>query len=258
MRLPLSPARVQDGALVSARVCGCSLLSAGRWARALGALAPLLCSAALFGLGCEAASSEPARPLRVSVFDEDDQALAGIPVELDGISAIRTGHDGTARISLSRTGPARARIAVRCAPGSREAAPRYISRAAAGTVARLELTFSCRPLQRKLLILVRAPGAEGALVRADGVALGPVEPDGTLHATLWRAPDSDLRLVIDTRAQQITPQNPVREVRVADRDELVVFDQAFVARAVPDQGHGRRARRHAWSDVPQASGVQVR
>lgn len=224
----------------------------------LGRLA-LLCFTACAAEGCEPASPEPARVLRVSVFDEQDQALAGVPVELDGIAAIKTGRDGTARISLSRSGPARAHIGVQCAAGSREAPPRSIARAAAGTRARLELTFICRPRQRQLLLVVRAPGAEGAVVRADGEALGQVEPDGTLHAVLWREPDSDLRLAIDTRARPISPQNPVREVRVADRDELVVFDQAFVTLQVPGQGRGvRGTRRHARADLLWPSGAEVR
>jgi hypothetical protein len=45
---------------------------------------------------------------------------------------------------------------------------------------------------------------------------------------LLRAPGSELRLSLDTSAApELSPQHPARDVHVTDRDELVVFDQAF-------------------------------
>lgn len=166
-----------------------------------------------------------ARVVRIQVTDDDARPLAGVPIELDGISATKTGTDGSARISLAPTGPARARIGVACPTGSREVAPRHVLRALAGDAARLELTFLCRPALRTLAVVLRAPGGAGLWLRADGEPLGRVAADGTLHATLERAPESELRLLLDTGDRPVSPRNPVHQVRVADRDELVVFDQ---------------------------------
>jgi hypothetical protein len=44
-----------------------------------------------------------------------------------------------------------------------------------------------------------------------------------------RAPDSEVRLLLDTGDLPLFPANPVRELRVADRDELVIFDQALTS-----------------------------
>jgi hypothetical protein len=165
------------------------------------------------------------RAVVVQARDEEGHLLAGLGVEIDGMPATRTDRDGTARISLGADGPPRARIAVTCPEGSREANPRHVARHADGATARLELSFVCRPAQRMLAIVVRAEGGAGSVLRADGEPLGTVAADGTLHATVWRAPESELQLMLDTGALTVRPKNPLREHRVADRDEVIVFDQ---------------------------------
>ena len=149
--------------------------------------------------GARARRSEVrARVLSVSVRDDDGQPLRGVAVAVDGLVAIKTGRDGTARISLSPRGSPRAQLAVSCPEGSREAAPRHVPRAVTGGTGLLELSFRCRPALRELVVVVRAPGAEGLWLRADGEPLGRVASDGTLHVLLWRAPDSEVQLLLDT------------------------------------------------------------
>ncbi|HEX5655707.1 MAG TPA: hypothetical protein VFX59_00865 [Polyangiales bacterium] len=171
------------------------------------------------------------RALLVQARDEDGRALAGLVVEIDGMPATRTDAEGKARISLGSEGPARARIAVSCPEGSRESNPRHVARHVEGTSARLELSFVCRPAQRMLAIVVRAEGGAGSVLRADGEPLGTVAADGTLITTVWRAPESELQLMLDTTAVSVRPRNPLREHRVADRDEVIVFDQPLQAPA---------------------------
>ncbi len=165
------------------------------------------------------------RALVVLASDEEGRALTGLAVEIDAMPATHTDGEGRARISLGGEGPPRARIAVTCPEGSRETNPRYVARHAEGTVARLELRFVCRPARRLVAVVVRADGGAGSVLRADGEPVGSVAADGTLHATLWRAPDSELQLMLDTGSLDVRPRNPLREHRVADRDELLVFDQ---------------------------------
>ncbi|MEY4511671.1 MAG: hypothetical protein RLZZ450_3793 [Pseudomonadota bacterium] len=174
--------------------------------------------------------SEPlARVLAVSVTDDEGHPLAGRAVEIDGVVATSTARDGVARVSLSPAGSPRARVVVSCPAGSREVAPRHVPRLMKGSTARLELSFRCRPSLRELVVVVRAPGGEGLWLRADGEPVGRVAADGTLHAKVARAPDSELRLLLDTGDLPLFPPNPVRELRVADRDELVIFDQALTS-----------------------------
>lgn len=208
---------------------------------------------ALVSPACEPSPAPSLRGLVVAARDDEGRALPGIPVELDGIATTRTGEAGTARISLSASGPARARIGVRCGAASRDAPPRTVTRAQAGGSGWLELTFTCRPLLRRLVVVVRAPGAQGAWLRADGQPVARIESDGTLHASLERAPESELRLMLDTGGLPLSPRNPVLDVRVPDRDELIVFDQALVpTRAASRRKPAPAPRREAPSALPYA------
>jgi len=167
--------------------------------------------------------------LAVTVMDEDGRPLAGRAVEIDGLVATTTARDGVARVAVSTAGPPRVRVGVSCPAGSRELPPRHVPRLIEGGTARLELSFRCQPSLRALVVVVRAPGGEGLWLRADGEPLGRVAADGTLHAKVVRAPDSEVRLLLDTGDLPLSPPNPVRELRVADRDELVIFDQALTS-----------------------------
>jgi hypothetical protein len=175
---------------------------------------------------CTPAAS-PSRSLFVLVTDDDARPLPHVGIEIDGIAATRTGRDGSVRISLASEGGARARILARCPAGTREAEPRHVARSVSGAPAALQLTFVCLPALRNVVVVVRAPGAEGLWLRADGLPVGRVAPDGTLHAIVSRAPESDLTLVLDTGTLPVVPRNPALALRVGDRDELVVFDQAL-------------------------------
>lgn len=184
----------------------------------------LLASAALSG--CPVAPpSEGARLLRVVVRDDRGSALSNVPVEVEGLSATTTAADGSARVSLGLEGAPRARVAVICPAAYRPVEPRHVVRTRALSSSTLELAFVCRPRLRTLAVVVRAIGGEGLVLRADGEALGQVAADGTLHVVLERPPGSELRLLLDTADRAVTPRNPARELRVADRDELIVFDE---------------------------------
>lgn len=220
---------------------------AGRRLRVSVTLLVVACTNATWA--CGPLHDAPSRVLAVSVTDEDGRPLAGRAVELDGLVATTTARDGVARVAVPPAGPPRVRVAVSCPADSRELPPRHVPRLIEGGTARLELAFRCRPLLRALVVVVRAPGGEGLWLRADGEPLGRVSADGTLHAKVARAPDSELRLLLDTGDLALTPPNPVRELRVADRDELVIFDQPLTS-ARPAVVDTRRTSSAARGDVP--------
>jgi hypothetical protein len=195
-------------------------------------------------LSCSAATP-PGRALLIRASDEAGGPLAGLAVEIDGLPATKTDGEGRARISLAAAGPPRARIAVGCPEGHRESSPRHVARLAEGGSARLELTFVCRPALRVLAVVVRAAGGAGSVLRADGEPLGTLAADGTLHATVMRPPDSELQLMLDTGTLAVRPRNPLREHRMADRDELLVFDQPLQVQAVAPASPKRAGRMSA-------------
>ena len=170
---------------------------------------------------------ETAVRILVRVSDDQGAAQASVPVDLDGVQSATTDEEG--RDTLTFVARAnRVQLAVQCPTSFQSPEPRSVPFARQGRQPPLELTFVCRPLTRTLLLVVRAPEAVGMPVLADGESLGTVTAEGTLHAVLQRPPEAVLRLMLDTsRAPRLVPQDPVREVRVADRDEIVVLDQAL-------------------------------
>ncbi len=181
---------------------------------------------ALLAAGCFG-RQETAVRLLVRVSDDQGAAQASVPVELDGVQTATTDKEGRATLTFVVRAN-RVQLAVQCPGGFQSPEPRSVPLARQGRQPPLELTFVCRPLTRTLLLIVRAPEAAGMPVLADGESLGTVTAEGTFHAVLQRPPEAVLRLMLDTSgAPRFVPQNPVRELRVADRDEIVVFDQAL-------------------------------
>jgi hypothetical protein len=194
----------------------------------------------LLGAACAEPVQEPRIELQVSVQDDSGGALAAVPVAIDGVQVATSDARGQARAVVHAAEAGKVRVSAQCPSSYRSADARVVSLGARASA--LTLALVCKPVERKLAVVVRAPGAEGAWVRADGEPLGRLDSEGTLHALVKRAPDSTLRLTIDTsEAPRLWPQHPVRELRVADRDDIVVFDQAFTV-AVPTPRTTRTAR----------------
>jgi hypothetical protein len=173
------------------------------------------------------ACSEPLSVrLDVTVRDDAGRPLSDLAIEVDGVHVATSDATGRARATIHAPRAGRLAVATRCPEGYR--APLARSLPLGRDTPRLQVALVCRPSLRTLVVAVRAPAVAGAWLRADGQPLGRVEADGTLHALLTRPPDSELRLSLDTSAfPRLLPQHPARDVRVADRDELIVFDQAF-------------------------------
>lgn len=179
----------------------------------------------LTGGGCSRSRAEEPRLILVRAQDDHGAAIVGAAVDVEGIATVRTGDDGTARVSLSARGSPRARVGVTCPTAYRPLDPRHVVRQPTAGSTPLELSFICRPKLRTVVVVARAAGGAGLVLRADGAPLGTLGSDDTLHAVLRRPPDSDLRLVLDTGERPLIPRQPTRELRIADRDEVVVFDQ---------------------------------
>ncbi|MFT3928090.1 MAG: hypothetical protein QM778_36515 [Myxococcales bacterium] len=212
--------------------------------------------ALMFTIGCAAGDESQEVRFHVSVRDDQLQAQPGVSIEVDGQAVASTDTQGRASVSFHARAN-RARIAVRCPSGYHASEPRSIPLSRRGRQPPLELVFTCRPAQRTLLLVVRAPEGVGMPVLADGEALGHVAEDGTFHAVIKRAPDATLRLTLDTTdAPLLVPQHPVREITVGERDEIIVFDQELRAARPPRRvrqtsGKSSSATRH----IPYAIGA---
>lgn len=185
----------------------------------------------------------PAR-LDVVVVDDSKASLANVAVSVNGHAAGKTSHDGTITLHAVPPHGGHVRVAVECPDGHRAASARALTISAGQ---QLNLAFECRPTLRTLAVVVNAPQAEGLTVLADGEAIGRVAKDGTLHAVLKRAPESELRLLIDTAtAPLLHPQNPIEDLLVPDHDDIVVFNQPLSLRTEP-----KRNTAHAQRPKPE-------
>lgn len=205
------------------------------------------------GLGCgpKEASHEEGLQVEVAVRDEGGVGVFRAEVQVDSVSVGHTDEQGMAVLQLSAAG-GRAQVEVACPEGFHVPLPRSVPLTRLSHGQRLTLLFACRPKQRTLLLVVRAPQVIGAQVLADGEPLGAVTDDGTFHAVVERAPGSQVRFALDTQASpRLLPQHPVRVIEVGDRDELVVFDQAFSA-IKSALRPARRAASRSSMDLPAA------
>lgn len=183
------------------------------------------------------ACTQPAREpvsvgLELTVMDDMKRRIANVPIDVDGALVATSDAQGEARATVHASQSGRVQVSVRCPEGYESPASRSLPLASDHHAFQLDLV--CVPLQRRLAVVVRAPLAEGAWVRVDGQALGRIAEDGTLHAEIKRPPDTPIRLSIDTtQLPRLVPQHPVRELRVTNRDEIIVFDQAFAVTKPP-------------------------
>jgi len=210
----------------------------------------------LLSLAACAASRAPQEAhFQLTVQDDQGEPQANVPVVIDGAQVASTDAHGEASV-IFQANANRARLAVMCPAGFLSPEPRSVPLARTGRQPPLELQLTCRPEQRSLLLVVRAPQAIGLPVLADGEVIGHVAEDGTLHAILRRAPGSELRVTLDTSAKpQLLPQHPVREISVGDRDELIVFDQPFAtARERPRRASSATQARPTPRHIPYAIG----
>jgi hypothetical protein len=93
---------------------------------------------------------------------------------------------------------------------------------------RPEYRVACPPLQRKLVLAVKTDGAVDLPVRVLGAEIARTDRFGAAHALLDVAPGEVVVVKLDTSAQStLMPSDPELRVVMPERDELVLFQQAF-------------------------------
>jgi len=93
-----------------------------------------------------------------------------------------------------------------------------------------EYHLLCPPLTRSLVIAVRASNGPNLPLRHLGKEIARTDASGAAHALLKVTPGDTVIVKLDTSAsehQKLMPQNPELKLLVPERDELVLFDQAF-------------------------------
>jgi hypothetical protein len=96
-------------------------------------------------------------------------------------------------------------------------------------------TGICTRAERQVALVVHSESRAGLPVLVEGTRSGVTDAGGNLHVLLTRPTSAmPLHVVLDTSgAPALRPQNPSRVFDLGKSDEIVVFDEKFVAAAPP-------------------------
>jgi hypothetical protein len=201
--------------------------------------------------GCtEGGDRAAAVAIEVSVRDDDGALLPGAAILVDGADAGETTGD---RVLVTRTREAPGTpvsVSVRCPAGYVAAGAESLQlmvrhlRPMGGSAASLSplgARFSCTPLLKEHVLVVRTGGRAALPIRVTGVEVGRTDEVGVSHHLVKGRPGEEVQVVIDTAAEpRLRPASPQRRLKLPAKESFLVFDQAFDERREP----ARKARRN--------------
>lgn len=196
------------------------------------ALGLFLC---LGATGCKPAPERVVRqyPVTFNATTEDGELLAGVTISTGHANLGVTDSKGKLRALLRGFEGQELRFEVACPTGfsANEAdSPAIQLRShTGGSSAASELMVRCHAEQRLAAVLVSTPGFEGLPVLVHGREVARTDAYGTAHVALTGLPQTPMRVLVDTSSRpRITPASPHKDVRLTNRDEIVVFAPELV------------------------------
>lgn len=192
----------------------------------------------LFGLTLSATACTRETPVKsydmaVRVEADPGQPLPGAKLLHAGQNLGATNEDGRVVIRATGNEGEHVDLDVTCPEGfkSPEAPLSVTLRRGAE---RPEYFASCPPLSRKLVVAARLDHGAGLPIRYLGREVARSDASGIAHLVIEAASDKTIELTVDTTEQpQLRPKSPTARFRVAQRDEVVVLEQAFQSARKP-------------------------
>jgi hypothetical protein len=180
----------------------------------------------------------PRYAVAVRVESDPGQPVGAANITSAGNTLAKTDAQGLATLSLTGALGEQLALAVRCPEGFRQPAQpvTVILRPAEPNTPPPEYRVACPPAVRSLVVSVRAQNGVGVPLRHLGKELARTDAQGAAHVLLKLPPGEALNLVLDTSAPEhhaLRPRSPTLKFTVPDRDDVVLFDQAFVVDAPP-------------------------
>ncbi len=211
------------------------------------------CALAVTGaLGCAALActaqedAAATRRFEVAVVAHSDAThpLAGVSVTRAGVLLGTTDAKGRLELTLEGAEGETASLDWRCPEGHRQPESGLLVglRRLEGPTGRTEHAVRCPPETRRVVVAVRAEGGAELPLLHLGREVARTDESGAAHALFELPPGTAFRLTLDTAGSEaLRPRSPSLSFHVAERDELVVFEQAFT-REEPRRAPVRRAR----------------
>jgi hypothetical protein len=194
-------------------------------------------------LGVSACSRQPemkSYDLLVRVEADPGQPLAGARLLHSAQELGVTNEEGRVVIRATGNEGERVDLEIACPSGFRSPeAP--LSTTLRRGAERPEYFAACPPLSRKLVVAARLEHGAGLPIRYLGREVARSDASGAAHLVLEAESGKAIELTVDTSDKpQLRPKSPTARFRVADRDDIVLLEQAFQSNVKP-VAHAQRA-----------------
>ncbi|RYZ05496.1 MAG: hypothetical protein EOO73_19795 [Myxococcales bacterium] len=188
----------------------------------------------LLGLAaCSRQAPAKSYDLVVRVEADPGQPVAGVKLLHGGQELGATGVDGRVVIRATGNEGERVDLDITCPAAYRspEAPLSVTLRRATGLP---EYFAACKPLARKLVVAARLERGAGLPIRYLGREVARTDASGVAHCVIEGEGGKTVELTVDTTERPLLrPKSPTARFRIAERDELVVMEQAFQSSAKP-------------------------
>jgi hypothetical protein len=207
-----------------------------------------LCAALLAGLafgGCKGGARKLHEySVTFRSVSDDGEVLAKVGILDNGQALGITDPQGVLHAKLQGRDGEERLFTVKCPDGYRGGEERVALQLRTLGENGSELEVRCYPDRRMAALLVNAPGFAGLPVLVHGHEVGRTDAQGIAHLALRGEPRTPMRVVLDTSSRpRVTPPSPHKDVRIGDRDEIVVFSPGLteVEPPKPKRVHKKQA-----------------
>jgi hypothetical protein len=181
--------------------------------------------------------SAPATPgasyrLSVQVTSEPGRPLPGVPVSYLGQAVGRTDPQGVAGLSIRGSEGEHVALTVSCPDGFHASSKTIdvVLHHWSDAARKPEYEFQCSPLNRTVVVIVRADHGANLPVLYLGREIARTDESGAAHALVSVPASDDTEITLSTSepgSERLRPQNPSIKFAAADREPLKLFTLKF-------------------------------
>lgn len=186
--------------------------------------------------GCSSERERTDYELGLKVVSDPGRPLAGATVLARGEAVGTSGPDGVVQLTARGAEGDVVAYHVTC-PAEHRSPSEPVSvvlRRLSDPSRRPEYVVTCPPLQRTLVVSVRAERGPNLPVMYMGREVTRTDRDGAAHFVVKAPADETVELMLDTSDQpRLRPKNPTARFQVRQRDDVVVVDQSFQVQPPP-------------------------
>jgi hypothetical protein len=187
--------------------------------------------AALAIASCARSHPEPVE-VAVRVMGETGTPIVGAQLRIRGDYLGTTNALGHATLRVADPGGERLPLSLTCPAGfstTTEETALVLPDPSSPTAEALSVDLVCQTQQREAVVVVHTAGEPLSLpIKVDGVVVGQTDALGFGHVHVRAIPDSSFEVSLDTSSDsRLAPTHPAQSFKLAQSDEVFVFEPAF-------------------------------